>query len=85
MAFTLPVCPVCTEFGITPVVLKISRTGHKYRCQKCNAEYWLKVTKEAVFTDDFFADNEGSAVEYCIHHQLERNRFDINALEKMAR
>ncbi|MDR0513388.1 MAG: hypothetical protein LBG93_09900 [Treponema sp.] len=85
MATTLVVCPICTEFGTTPETLKVSKTGHKYRCSNCTAEYWLKVTKGPVCNDDFLPDDEDSAIEYCIQHQLKRNRLDINALEKMAR
>ena len=46
MSASLCICPVCTEFGITPDNIKQSKTlGQKFHCRKCGSEYWLKITK----------------------------------------
>ena len=49
MSFSLVICPVCTEFGITPISLKQTKNGEKFLCQKCSAEYLFKVTKKPTF------------------------------------
>ena len=68
----LTVCPVCTEYGTTPTVIKISKTGHKYRCQKCKAEYWLKVTKEACLNDNSSISDESDPSVFCFQRQAKK-------------
>lgn len=63
MAITLTVCPVCTEHGVTPITLKLSKAGHKYQCPECKAEYWLKVTK----------NSDPNYVNSMIRNSIERN------------
>jgi predicted SprT family Zn-dependent metalloprotease len=47
MAGILDICPVCTEYETNPKRIKHSlRLGNKFVCEKCKAEFWLKVTKE---------------------------------------
>jgi len=48
MSGSLSVCPICTEFEMTPIGVKASKSlGLKYCCKKCGAEFWLKVTKKS--------------------------------------
>jgi len=48
MSAELSVCPVCTEFEQTPHPIHTANKSQnkKYRCNKCGAEFWLRVTKE---------------------------------------
>ena len=42
------VCPNCTEFEVTPRIIKHSnKKGYvKYKCPKCEIEFEYRVTKE---------------------------------------
>jgi len=42
------ICPSCTEFEVTPKVIKsINKKGFtRYKCLKCGIEFEYKVTKE---------------------------------------
>ena len=76
MESTLSVCPVCTEFGTTPITLKTGRNGHKYRCPSldCGAEYWIKVTKGPIPNYDSLTANKYISSEYCLQLKPSQKR-----------
>jgi hypothetical protein len=61
MSAELSVCPVCTEFEQTPVPIggMNKSQNNKYLCNKCGAEFWLKITKEPDYKNFELEDQNG--------------------------